>query len=153
MTEHRPKQSCHIHFRPIGLGIVIESLTWFWLAFCTLRFDFGWLAGHTEEAISRAQAWLPCVGVEPSRVVPNLDSGGLKEFRLRNQEQENTYHPNPPSFQVHDLSCLAPPTSFFLCPSFECLRMWTQSLFPRSAQLVGADLPEHLPQIGPRHFF
>lgn len=49
-----------------------------------LKFDFGWLAGHTDEAIARANAWLPHVGVEPSRVdvdTKPLSSEGARIFR------------------------------------------------------------------------
>ncbi|CAJ1382236.1 unnamed protein product [Effrenium voratum] len=49
-----------------------------------LKFDHGWLQDHTSEAIARATAWLPCAGVEPSRVEVDttpLSSEGARIFR------------------------------------------------------------------------
>jgi len=60
-----------------------------------LKFDFGWLAGHTSEAISRANAWLPHLGVEPSRVdvdTKPLSSEGARIFRA---DANRTYRSEP----------------------------------------------------------
>lgn len=49
-----------------------------------LRFDFGWLKGHREEAIARAHAWLPHLQVDASRVdvdTTPLSSEGARIFR------------------------------------------------------------------------
>eukprot|EP00439_Symbiodinium_sp_Y106_P074185 s2124_g14.t1 len=60
-----------------------------------LKFDFGWLEAHREEAVRRATAWLPHIGVEASRVDVDTKPLSTERARIFRADANRTFRSEP----------------------------------------------------------